>query len=286
MSLANWNSLFWTFTPVSFTESSTTGPTPRTARLDRLVTGGSRVGFFRGGSGKIWPFVSNPISSLRRRRAEKQPAVLQRARSRSWHPARHATPSSAETATSCDLNGLPVTQCHAPGSGRGLGLGQASGTEQQHPTPLLKRKKKKKRRRGERRTGGGEWSPWHNHVGLTYIFITLSHTIFILNQKRGWAKEEQCVCGRGGAKGIGTSIEVFLLLFFGGCKYVCATLDSQCWSKLNPVFFFSFILFLYITLHFYFILWFFVCLFFEGKKRKEKQNRSLTHSGCAVLICG
>lgn len=52
-------------------------------------------------------------------------------------------------------------------------------------------------------------------------------------------------------------------------------------------FFFSFILFLYITLHFYFILWFFfVCLFFEGKKRKEKQNGSLTHSGCAVLICG
>lgn len=193
VSLANWNSLFWTFTLVSFTESSTTGPTPRTARLDRLVTGGSRVAFFRGSSGKIWPFVSNPISSLRRRRAEKQPAVLQRARSRSWHPARHATPSSAETVTSCDLNGLPLTQCHAPGSGRGLGLGQASGTEQQHPTPLLKKKKKKettrRKKNGRRRVESMTQPCWAN------LYFHNTFTIFILNQKRGWAKEGQCVCG-------------------------------------------------------------------------------------------
>lgn len=207
VSLANWNSLFWTFTLVSFTESSTTGPTPRTARLDRLVTGGSRVAFFRGSSGKIWPFVSNPISSLRRRRAEKQPAVLQRARSRSWHPARHATPSSAETVTSCDLNGLPLTQCHAPGSGRGLGLGQASATEQQHPTPLLKKKKKKKRRRGERRTGGGEWSPWHNHVGLTYIFITLSQFLFWIKNVGGLKRDNVCV----GHWDINRSVFTFIL---------------------------------------------------------------------------
>lgn len=55
----------------------------------------------------------------------------------------------------------PVTQCHAPGSGRGLGLGQANGTEQQHPTPLLKRERRRRggdwrgRRRRKRRTGGG-----------------------------------------------------------------------------------------------------------------------------------
>lgn len=28
-----------------------------------------------------------------------------------------------------------------------------------------------------------ECSPRHNHVGITYIFITLSCTIFILDQK-------------------------------------------------------------------------------------------------------
>lgn len=28
-----------------------------------------------------------------------------------------------------------------------------------------------------------EWNPRHNHVGITYIFITLSCTIFILDQK-------------------------------------------------------------------------------------------------------
>lgn len=88
----------------------------------------------------------------------------------------------------------PVTQCHAPGSGRGLGLGQASGTEQQHPTPLLKREREMRRRRRRKkrmktkeekkkngRRRADERSPWHNHVGITYIFITLSRTIFILD---------------------------------------------------------------------------------------------------------
>lgn len=88
----------------------------------------------------------------------------------------------------------PVTQCHAPGSGRGLGLGQASGTEQQHPTPLLKRERdrdgeeeewgeKKNSSSSSSRRRREECSPRHNHVGITYIFITLSRTIFILDQK-------------------------------------------------------------------------------------------------------
>lgn len=60
----------------------------------------------------------------------------------------------------------PVTQCHAPGSGRGLGLGQASGTEQQHPTPLLKSERCRggewRGRRRKRRTGGEQKSAVHN----------------------------------------------------------------------------------------------------------------------------
>ena len=44
----------------------------------------------------------------RRRREERWQAALQGAHSRSWRPARLATPSSHGTATSCDLNSLPV----------------------------------------------------------------------------------------------------------------------------------------------------------------------------------
>lgn len=36
--------------------------------------------------------------------------------------------------------------------------------------------------------------------------------------------------------GIRASREVFLLLFFGACKYVCATWKSHCQSKLNAEF--------------------------------------------------
>lgn len=44
------------------------------------------------------------------------------------------------------------------------------------------------------------------------------------------------------AGGIRTSREVFLLLFSGACKYVCAKRESHCWSKLNAEFslFYSF----------------------------------------------
>lgn len=36
----------------------------------------------------------------------------------------------------------------------------------------------------------------------------------------------------------------FYLFFFGVCKYVCATWESRCWSKLNTeVFFFFFLIF-------------------------------------------
>lgn len=44
----------------------------------------------------------------RRRREEMWQAAPQGAHSRSWRPARPATPSSDGTATSCDLNSLPV----------------------------------------------------------------------------------------------------------------------------------------------------------------------------------
>lgn len=41
-----------------------------------------------------------------------------------------------------------------------------------------------RRRRRREWTAGGreeERNPWRNHVGITYIFITLSHTVFILD---------------------------------------------------------------------------------------------------------
>lgn len=46
--------------------------------------------------------------TLRRRQEKKWPAAPQRVHSRSWRPARLATPSSFETETSCDLNSLPA----------------------------------------------------------------------------------------------------------------------------------------------------------------------------------
>lgn len=78
-------------------------------------------------------------------------------------------------------------------------------------------------------------------MGITYIFITLSHTSFILDYKE--RVTDEMFVGRGfGASG--ASWEVFLpFFFFGVCKYVCATWESRCWSKLNTeVFFFFFFL--------------------------------------------
>ena len=42
-----------------------------------------------------------------------------------------------------------------------------------------------------------EYSPQHNHVGITYIFITLSRTIFILDQKEVGHTEENSVWAGG-----------------------------------------------------------------------------------------
>lgn len=44
------------------------------------------------------------LTVVLRRRRKRWPAILQRARSRSWHQARPATPSSDGTVTSCDLS--------------------------------------------------------------------------------------------------------------------------------------------------------------------------------------
>lgn len=60
------------------------------------------------------------------------------------------------------------------------------------------------------------------------------------------------MCGQG-VRGIRILKEVILLLFFGACKYVCATWESQCWSKLNAEFL-------------YFIPFLFITLLFVGKK--------------------
>lgn len=104
--------------------------------------------------------------------------------------------------------GDPVTQCHAPGSGKGLGLGQANGTDQQHPTPLLKRKRcgngVKRKEEGKKKS-----RPRHNLVGITYIFITLSRTVFILDQKEK-GKRRKCVWAW--VRGIKRSVFTFIFL--------------------------------------------------------------------------
>lgn len=63
---------------------------------------------------------------------------------------------------------------------------------------------------GEEEGEEREFSPRHNHVGITYIFITLSRTVFILDQTEGGKEGIVCVWVRG----IRTSKEVFLLFFF------------------------------------------------------------------------
>lgn len=77
------------------------------------------------------------------------------------------------------------------GQGGGLGLVQADGTDQQHPTPLLKREMEEKKNRRIRE----EYSPWRNHVGITYIFITVSRTIFILEKEKEGGKEKRVWAG-------------------------------------------------------------------------------------------
>lgn len=271
VSLANWDSSCWTFTLESSTESFTTALTPRTARPDRSdsssTTESPKTGLAT--SCETWPVC---CELFRRRREEKRPAALQRARSRSWRPARLGTPSSAGTATSCDLNGLPVIlwlNATPQGSGRGLGLGRASGTEQQHPTPLLKRetsrregwrKRRRKRRTGVQSTTQPCWNNLYFHNSFTYNFY------FGSKGKGGYRRK----CVWAGVRGIRESREVFLLLFSGACKYLCATWESHCWSKLNAEFSFYFNLFFYITR-----------LFVE-----KKDPEQFPHSNRMVLICG
>ena len=142
-SLASWDSLCWIFTLENFTESFTMVLTPQTPRLDRsdssIHVSSLRIGFAI--SQLIWwscskfdlypqeetggEAASSPPESSFQKLApsETRYTILRRDRDELW-PLR---PFSD-----------PVTQCHAPGSGRGLGLGQAGGTQQQHPTPLLK----------------------------------------------------------------------------------------------------------------------------------------------------
>lgn len=89
----------------------------------------------------------------------------------------------------------------------------------------MKRKQEVKKKKKKRTTSA---SPRHNHVGMTYIFITLSRTVFILEQKE-MGYRRKCVW----AGGLGALehqekrfYSCFILFYFlgGACKYVCATL--------------------------------------------------------------
>lgn len=149
VSLANWDSLCWTFTPESYTESFIMVLTPRTARLDRSrqqcyhyeITGSwfcyvmwSLTDFHPQEETGGEVASSPPDSSFQKLApSETRYTILNRDRDELWPQ---------------QPSGDPVTQCHAPGSGRGLGLGQASGTEQQHPTPLLKREMEEENEEG------------------------------------------------------------------------------------------------------------------------------------------
>lgn len=101
--------------------------------------------------------LPRPAPARRRKREEKRPAALQRAPSRSWRPARPATPSWAGTATSCDLPATPWLGATALGQGGGSGGDKpAGGTEQQHPTPWLSaaREKEEEEEEHEEEAGG------------------------------------------------------------------------------------------------------------------------------------
>lgn len=141
--LVSWGSLCWTFTPENYIENFTMALTPQTAHLDRSVRSAVTMKvtgcwfamscattlceceflYQEETGGEV---ASSPPESSFQKLApsETRYTILSRDRDELWPE----QPSSN-----------PLTQCHAPGSGRMLGLGQASGTEQQHPTPLLKR---------------------------------------------------------------------------------------------------------------------------------------------------
>lgn len=57
-------------------------------------------------------------------------------------------------------------------------------------------------------------SPRHNHVGIIYIFISLPHTVFILEQEEV-GNRRKCIWA--GGLGIRASREAFLPLFYLGC---------------------------------------------------------------------
>lgn len=185
--LASWDSLCWTFTLESCTESFTTAPIPQTVRQDR--SGSSTHEYAAAESWfyvAMWTLFALTVT-LRRRRERKWPAALQRARSRSWRPVRLATPSSIGTATSCDLSSLPVIlwlNAMPQGQG-GVRVGTGRGTEQQHPTPLLKRAIEKRSRKG--RVQSTTQPCWNN------LYFHNSLTVFILDQKiGGGGKKKLC----------------------------------------------------------------------------------------------
>lgn len=134
VSLESSSSLSWTSTLESYTESSIMDPTPRTARLDRsdstFACGGNKDKPIRSLTVPNWLFCpqeetggevasSPPKSSFQKLApSEARYTILGRDRDELWPQ----QPSNK-----------PVTRCHAPGSRRGLDLGQASGTNTQHP---------------------------------------------------------------------------------------------------------------------------------------------------------
>lgn len=116
---------------------------------------------------------------------------------------------------------------------------------------------------------------------MTYIFITLSRTVFILEQKEvGYRRK--CVWA-GGVRGIRRSREAFLLvlfyfIFWGELVNMFVLhWSSPCWSKLNAE------VSLFYFLPFHNPSFFFFFLFFGGRKTDLRTVPSL-QSVCLHLL--
>lgn len=70
-----------------------------------------------------------------------------------------------------------------PGVWEGVRVGTGQRDRTATPNTLTEERETVKRKEEEKNEEQEkEYSPRHNHVGITYIFITLSRTVFILDQ--------------------------------------------------------------------------------------------------------
>lgn len=69
-----------------------------------------------------------------------------------------------------------------PGVREGVRVGTGQRDRTATPNTLTEKRDGEEKGGGKNEEQEKEYSPRHNHVGITYIFITLSRTVFILDQ--------------------------------------------------------------------------------------------------------